>query len=203
MPAVYEVKHGGCAILCGAAPNLFEDLAAARKLRPDATILGVKYAATVVPEITHVWTQHGEASEKIKSLAGRKIRLHARPRKFKTQGAGLWFLPMAETSWQAIDYVWDELYWVTGSSGLCGAIWARQGMGFDEVILAGIPLDPKITKYSDGYPNRYQFPDTQSFASREQIEGWLGCLHNHVRDGHMKSVYSMSGNTKRILGAPC
>jgi hypothetical protein len=41
MPQRYEVKHRGTAIVCGSAPCVFEDLENAKKLRPNATILGV------------------------------------------------------------------------------------------------------------------------------------------------------------------
>ena len=66
MPQSYDVQHKGCAIICGAAPCVFEDLESALKLRPGATIVGVNNAAAIVPEIEHIWTQAiaiGAASE--------------------------------------------------------------------------------------------------------------------------------------------
>lgn len=197
----YPIKHGGCAIICGAAPSLFEDLKAARQLRPDAAILGVKYAASVVPEIEHVWTQHGEMTLKIKSSAGRKIYVHARPRYMQTKRGMIWYLPHAKDAFEAIDYLWPGLPYAVGSSGVAGALWARHGMGFEEVIMAGIGLDCDSLKYVQGYPNGYSQHD--GYAKTNQVEHWLNILKRHQEEGLTVGIYSMSGATQKILGAPC
>jgi hypothetical protein len=200
MNRLYTVKHKGCAILCGAAPCLFEDLAEAKKIRPDADILGVKYAASLVPEIEHIWTQHGEKTISIKKAAGRTIYVHARPRTFQTPGGTLWYLPHKKEAFEAIDYVWDSLSYAVGSSGLAGALWARHGMGYDEVILAGIPLSVNNAQYAEGYPNKYQ--NKNSYASADQIDNWVKALKDHIKNDRMIGVYSMSGATRKLLGPP-
>jgi hypothetical protein len=130
MPQEYDVKHKGCAIICGAAPCLFEDLAEAKKIRPGATILGVKFAASLVPEIEHIWTQHGEMTLKIKQAAGRKIYVHARPRASQTVRGTQWYVPHLQEAYDAIDYIWRDLNFCVGSSGVAGALWAKHAMGF-------------------------------------------------------------------------
>jgi hypothetical protein len=187
--------------LCGAAPSLFEDLEAARQLRPDATILGVKYASSVVPEIEHVWTQHGEMTLRIKAAAGRRIYVHARPRTIQTPQGTAWFIPNKAEAYEAIDYVWPSLPYLKGSSGIAGALWARHGMGFDEVILAGIGLSHRNRKYVQQYPNKYQKGD--AYASPEQIDNWVGILREHIKEGRTEGIYSMSGITAKLLGKPC
>ena len=42
---------------------------------------------------------------------------------------------------------------IKGSSGVVAAIWAR-AMGFDEVIMAGIPLSNTNTGYHSRYPDK-------------------------------------------------
>jgi len=197
----YPIKHRGCAIICGAAPSLFEDLEAARRLRPDATILGVKYAASVVPEIEHVWTQHGEMTLKIKEAAGRKIYVHARPKFMQTKHGVLWYLPEAKDAFEAIDYLWHGLPFAVGSSGVAGAMWARHGMGFQEVIMAGIPLETGNHKYVQRYPNSYS--QHAGFAKDSQIEHWLKILKRHQEEGLTEGIFSMSGATQQVLGKPC
>jgi hypothetical protein len=186
--------------LCGAAPSLFDDLKAARELRPQATILGVKYAASLVPEIEHVWTQHGEMTLKIKAAAGRPIIVHARPRYLQTKKGILWYTPHAKDAYEAIDYLWPGLPFAVGSSGVAGAMWARHGMGFEEVIMAGIGLSSRDTKYAEGYPNK--FSQHAGFATDAQIDNWIKILERHQQEGLTEGVYSMSGATNKILGGP-
>lgn len=194
------MKHRGCAIICGASPSLFEDLEAARKLRPEATILGVKYTASLVPEIEHIWTQHGEMTLKIRAAVNRPIIVHARPKALQTAKGTVWHIPYKREAYDSIDYIWPSLSFATGSSGVAGAMWARHGMGFDEVIMAGIGLTTADKSYTAGYPNKYSKGD--SYASTDQIDNWVRILKKHQEDGKTEGIFSMSGKTRNILGEP-
>jgi len=194
------VKHRGCAIICGASPSLFEDLEAARKLRPEATILGVKYTASLVPEIEHIWTQHGEMTLRIRAAVNRPIIVHARPKALQTAKGTVWHIPYKREAYDSIDYIWPSLSFATGSSGVAGAMWARHGMGFDEVIMAGIGLTTADKSYTAGYPNKYSKGD--SYASTDQIDNWVRILKKHQEDGKTEGIFSMSGKTRNILGEP-
>lgn len=201
MPVQYETHHGGSAIICGSAPCLYEDLEKARELRPDATVVGVNFVGYLVPEIEHIWTQHHEMAHKIKAGTGRPITLHSRPREYKS-GAGLWELPAGDAAWSCVDYVWPELHWVNGSSGVAGALWARLGMKFDEVILAGIPLSADSLVYTQAYADTQFRGNGTKFATESNIENWQACLLSHRDKGLTQGIYSMSGFTKGVLGAP-
>ena len=194
------MKHRGCAIICGASPSLFEDLEAAKKLRPEATILGVKYTASLVPEIEHIWTQHGEMTLKIRAAVNRPIIVHARPKALQTAKGTVWHIPYKREAYDSIDYIWPSLSFATGSSGVAGAMWARHGMGFDEVIMAGIGLTTADKSYIAGYPNKYSKGD--SYASTDQIDNWVRILKKHQEDGKTEGIFSMSGKTRNILGEP-
>jgi hypothetical protein len=137
---------------------------------------------------------------KIKQAAGRQIYVHGRPRVFQTPKGTVWHIPHSKEAFEAIDYVWPNLGFCVGSSGVAGALWARHGMGFDEVIMAGIPLSHKALQYVEGYPNKYS--QSNGYAVQAQIENWLSILKSHVQNGRTDGIYSMSGATQRILGAP-
>jgi hypothetical protein len=206
---LYGVKHHGVAIVCGGGPDLLADVAKARELRPEATLLGVNFSASVVPGIEHVWTQHIEIAPKIKVEAPHPVWVHSRPRSFQTKhGGAAWFLGVSKAQESEVDYLWPDLGWVGGSSGFAAALWARHGMGFDEVILAGVPLDDART-YAPAYeavsrhanrPPSHDF-DTH-YASPDSVEHWRQCIRNFTEDGRADGITSVSGWTLEWLGSP-
>lgn len=199
MPDRYTKKHEGVAIFCGSAPSVFADLEKAKEAYPDATILGANYTASMIPEIEHVWTQHGEQAKRIKETACRKIYVHSRHRRIRRKGA-LWMLPIPEYIWEEIDYVWKDLHWVWGSSGVAGTMWAKHGMGFDQVIMAGVSLSQDVMIYNEKYAGQEAF--NGKFALDFKLEGWQETLRQFQAEGKTEGVYSMSGFTRELLGAP-
>lgn len=182
MPQRYEVRHEGPAIICGSAPSVFVDLEKARQLRPDATILGVNGAAGMIQEIEHIWTQHNNYTDIYRDAAKRPIKIHAR--------AGI--------MGNGVDYWWQELVAVKGSSGLAGALWAK-AMGFDEVIMVGIPLSTSEQDYSDKYLPNKKLP---FFATEASILNWQQFVRLYKEQGKTKGIYSMSGYTRKVFGPP-
>jgi hypothetical protein len=194
MAALYAERHEGAALVVGYAPSVHEDVAAARRLRPTAPLLGVKYAAVLFQEIEHVWTQHIEQADDIRARAGRRIFIHSRGRLYQ----GRRFQNVDESD---VDYLWPGLRWTAGGSGIVGALWARHGMGFSEVILCGCPLEP------GGYaPEIQQFKTPQgesgSFVDARPLERWRESVRRFVRDGRAAGITSMSGWTREALGTP-
>lgn len=200
MPVEYTQKHGGCAIVCGSAPSLHDDLAKAKELRPGATIVGANNTAELVPEIEHIWTLHNEGVHHIKQRAGRKIYVHTRPRKY-SNGGGLWLTPAPQESWDQVDYVWRSLHWLTGSSGASAALWAKHGMGFDEVIMVGIQLSSDSQHYISGYLDPKK-KEQDYFADQNSIEHWQACMISHRDQGKYEGIYAMSGFPAGLLGMP-
>lgn len=143
-------------------------------------ILGVNHAAAVIPEIEHIWTQHNNLAKQYKQAAGRPIWVHARP----------------SIMGNDVDYWWRELAWVGGSSGFAGALWAKLGMGFDEVIMVGTPLSAGSNKHLTEYSR------VTHFADDHLIIGWQEQVKRHKKDGKTSGIYSMSGFTMKVLGAP-
>lgn len=198
----YNAHHSGVAIVCGGGPTLHSDLERAQAMRPIATLLGVNFSATLVPEIRHVWTQHLEIVPKIKAQCPH-VRVHCRPlaAQIRTVTDG--------GNEEAADYLWPELGWVAGSSGFAAALWAKHGMGFDEVILAGVPLNPETLMYDPGYREATMkggrppaHDEGRHFASPDSMEHWHQCIRNFTRDGKTYGIHSMSGWTAEWLGMP-
>jgi hypothetical protein len=151
----------------------------------------------MISGIEHVWTQHGDHAQMFKKNAPH-IKIHARPRIFSS-GRGLWMLPVSDPLWAFIDFVWKDLTWVSGSGGVAGALWARHGMGFDEVIMAGVPLEG--LRYAEAYPSKPTKENGQ-WAEDNQLVHWLEQLAGHQTRGKTENIFSMSGETRKLLGGP-
>ena len=113
----------------------------------------------------------------------------------------MWLLPVADYLWEKVDYQWPDLHWVSGSSGVAGALWAKHGLGYEMVVMCGIPLDPDSVKYNDKYPSK---PTKQNgdFAEKRQLLKWAQTFEQYVNDGRASNIYSMSGKTNEITGNP-
>jgi len=181
MPQRYEVRHEGPAIICGGAPSVFVDVQKARKLRPNAVLLGANCAAGIFPEIDHVWTQHNADVQWLRDVIGRPIKVHGRSN------------IIGQT-----DYVWPELAFHKGSSGLVGALWGRL-MGFDEVIMAGIPLSSSELGHSEEYQAiaKDENPYTAGAMNLYQV-----FARKYKDEGKAQGIYSMSGYTRELFGPP-
>lgn len=188
---------------------MLSDVEKALSLRPDATLLGVNFSAALVPGVEHVWTQHIEIAGRIKKQCN-WVKVHSRPLSFQTKKGGAnWFFPVSKAQEDDVDYLWPDLCWIGGSSGFAAALWARHGMGFDEVILAGVPLNKETRKYSTEYEEvtraaiRPPAHDNEThFASLDSLEHWQQCIRNFTEVGRTEGIYSMSGWTAEWLGMP-
>ena len=100
-----------------------------------------------------------------------------------------------------MDYVWKDLYWLTGSSGPSAALWAKHGMGFDEVIMAGIQLTPAAQNYVEGYLDPKK-KGRDFFADENSILHWQACMIGHRDQGKYEGIYGMSGFPAGLLGMP-
>ena len=194
MPQRYSVKHSGVCLVVGYAPDVRSDVERARALRPDAVMLGVKYAACLYPEIEHVWTQHLEQAVNIKERAPRPVSVHARPKGMQKK----WSIYVFGKTDDGVDYIWPELDWVCGSSGFAAALWARHGMGFDEVIMCGLPMQDR-DYIADVASFKPMLPE-ENF--RPAIKHWHNSIAVIKARGQTAGITSMSGFTREALGAP-
>lgn len=82
-------------------------------------------------------------------------------------------------------------------------------MGYDEVILCGVPLSPDSTAYNDEYRkfNREKWgerdePGDKYWARPGNFVTWHARISRHIADGKTAGITSMSGWTREKLGAP-
>lgn len=193
MPERYSIKHSGACLVVGYAPDVHLDVEAALRLRPGAALLGIKFASVLFPEIEHVWTQHIEESAAIKAKSGRTVYVHARCAKDQRKRA------RAPKGFEMfVDYEWPDLDWVAGSSGFAGALWARHGMGFDEVIMCGLPMQDRV--YTGAIADFKKPQDAASFSGA--LKHWQATIRNFAGKGLTAGIHSMSGFTREVLGGP-
>lgn len=199
MAALYKERHGGAALVIGYAPSVRAEVEQARRLRPDAVLLGVKYSCVLYQEIEHVWTQHIEQAPSIRAKAQRRVFLHGRPSRFQTRRIA-WFTAGRTSD---LDYAWPSLSWVYGGSGFTAALWARHGMGFPEVILCGVPMEPGgyCAEIAAFKPARGE--KGKSFVDNQALERWRGVILGFRVEGKTDGITSMGGWTRETLGAPC
>lgn len=196
-PRRYSVKHGGAALVVGYAPPVYEDVVAALRLRPNAVLLGVKYSCALFKEIEHVWTQHLEQAKDIRKKALGPVYIHGRPREFQRNV----IRATPGENWM-LDFVWPDLRWIYGSSGFGAALWARWGLGFDEVILCGVPMEFGGYALQMNGIKKPQAAFGRSFAERDVLDRWKGVIQGFIADGRAAGITSMSGWTREVLGAP-
>lgn len=187
----YTQRHSGTAIVCGAAPCVFDDLAKAKQMRPDADLLGCNLVPAMIPEIKKTWTQEAVKNGRmIRAQVAEDVEIHT----------AMLPKPGMEYLYQA-DYVWPELSWICGTSGFAAGLWARHGLGYDEVILAGVPLDKSVNVYRSEYKSPFNNPE-MPFAGEELFEHWHQQIRTHCNNGKTENIFSMSGATMYLLGAP-
>lgn len=197
-PQRYAAKHDGAALVIGYAPSVHVDVEAARRLRPDAAMLGVKYACVLYQEIAHVWTQHLEQAPDIRAKAGRPVLIHGRSRQL--QRRRLTWIPGRDSD---LDYVWPDLGWLCAGSGFSAALWARYGMGFEEVIMCGIPMSDEGYAPAMAGVKRARGDGGRSFAEPSALARWRGEIAAMAAKGITAGITSLSGWTRDTLGAPC
>jgi hypothetical protein len=207
----YPHRHQGPVLVLGGASNVRDDYDAARKLYPNAMVVGASFAGCIFPEITHIWTQHNENATRIKERALGLVRVHARPSRYTSKArthTTFWFRKgptAAPKTHDPIDYYWPDLTWVQGSSGFTAALWARHGLGYDTAILCGVPISDAITDHDPNYLCNAQIAVTDPHWTHGD-ETYVGYCHKAIAaikaTGRAEGIYSMSGWTREFLGAP-
>jgi hypothetical protein len=172
----------------GFGATLFSDLERIGRIRPNLPTIAVNMAAGYV-KAAHLFSCHWEA-EKLGSWArqqrdrfGDGFLVHA-PGKPE-------FLQHNVRNYKYVDHWWDGVI-SRGSSGWSAARLAL-AMGFDEVVLAGVPMDHG--RYANGgQAILFQSPRTNSVSVfRKAI-----ALDTPTRS----KTYSLSGWTADVLGLP-
>ena len=162
----FSFPCSGPVLICGSADSLYDDIDNCH--RPGAALIGVNGAP--------VRAMH---------------RFSCHTKNLKAKG---WVQPgelchsIEAAPW--VDYVWPTVNDVSGTSGWAAAKMALL-MGYEEVILCGIPID--ASPYTTGRP-------AKSFEHEDILEAYRVAIFNDIE--YHGRVHSMSGWTRELLGPP-
>ncbi len=176
---LYTMRHSGTALICGSAETLWDDLDRARKIRPDTWVVGINRTVGLMScdmgvAIDRQKTNEWWTDPQCPHFTGHSVR----PELGKTP-----------EDYPSVTHWWKHLS-ASGSSSWFAARIARI-IGFDEIILCGVPLSPM------GYAD-------DKTAPKWDRERAVAAFHRAVtKDRAMHEfTFSMSGWTKELLGAP-
>ena len=174
----YLFEHNGLAIVAGNAWCLHEDLAKAPQGLP---IIAVNGAAGEV-KAEFLYSKHPER------MVGKGGNWIWRQRRFHTNFTVHGSAFHENMPW--VDYFWE------GARGGGGSGWGARKLatllGFDPVILCGMPLNPG--NYASGRLSKLM-------KNPDVIDGFRREIEADV-EWH-EGVYSMSGFTRDLFGEPC
>ena len=172
-------------LVCGFADTLHDDLARARALRPDASVIACNNAASAVKAFAIFSTHCRRGKLDIWASAQRNYF----GGDFEVHSHGYANFDKLQAAYPYVDYWWIDAKGV-GTSAWSAVKMARQ-MGFSEMILCGAPIERRP------YANKTMAND---FRHAEVLK----IYRDYIRKDIMwhKGVYSMSGWTRKLFGEP-
>lgn len=181
---------GGTLLIVGSAPCVYDDLAHARSIRPEHHTLLINGAALLFEHAEHILCGHGE-----------KVAMFVEARHAKFPNAKPCYIHASRrggTDPKGVTHIWENV--ATGGTSAWKAVRIARGMGYDEMILCGCPLDD--SGYAPGESDGIKH-------SCDRIglgEGRMYHNYRHTFSVRAKTegagVYSMSGFSRELLGAP-
>lgn len=171
----------GTLIIMGSAAGLHDDMIQVKSLWPDAHRMAVNHTGLLTQEYFEHWAScHMELG-----LYRPEWRYGALMSNPDMDGE---VTMHSQHECDGDVYKWSKL-WDRGSSSMF-AVKVGLALGCDNIILAGVPLDNSGKFYHFDGP-KYKFGYNQMLENWEaESKDWNG------------RVTSMSGNTRKILGAP-
>lgn len=187
----YPWPHAGTVLVCGFGPTFYDDYERARTMRPDASAIAVNEAAKAVKAFA-LFTLHPEKLKRFCALQiqsfGDGFTVHSGGRSFDTANR--------QKRFPGVDYWWQQAAG-GGTSAWAAARMARL-MGFDEIILCGVPL------IHGNYADRGFAKAWRAGQKRGDGRDMLLTYRNYVENDTKwhEGVTSMSGWTRDLLGEP-
>jgi len=177
------------ALICGSAPCLHEDFEVASAMRPNAAVLVINEAGSVVRG-SHLITQHPEKAPWFRQRSlNPLITIHTgKPRDRALQ--------------PGIDVYWPDCVTLATSGGSAIAIALR--MGFEKILLCGMPMNG-----GDGYFQGSALQqDEPRFGLESSESNYVQSYQNKLIEftqnepDVLDRVRSLSGFTRELFGAP-
>lgn len=181
-------RYSDTVLICGSAPCLFDDYDIALKHRPNAEVIAINDAASVI-YADFLATLHPEDAPRFRknSMSDNVILISGQLRLIPSE----------------IDYWFSDCN--SGGTTAGSAIKMARVMGFQEIILCGCPMNggdgyfdakPKINKF--GMSTRFGNAPADCRVVKTHQER----LCQEAREGQYDNVRSMSGFTRELFGAP-
>jgi hypothetical protein len=192
-----EINHVKSALVIGCAACVWDDIKAAKELAEYEAIYCVKQIGIHYPHTFDVWvTLHPEAMDGYE-LQRYKLGLPNGYQIVAPPSNELGAHGNKGNIARRVSYLLSQDSICSAGSGLYGAQVALHD-GFDRIVLAGIPMTPEAGHF---------MPESKNVAGLTRGEVWTGHSAfvvgmNMVLPRMMDKVKSMSGYTKKVLGAP-
>lgn len=189
----YKHTHRGPVIVLGSADCALRDLSRAQIRFCDAPIIGVNDASKI-SALDHLFSLHAEfleqwAREQAERF-GRQPLVHSAARKRADDDA---------SARRIVDYWWAGAH--SGATSAWSAVRVAKMMGFERVIMCGCPL--RATGYATD-PRQDKHSRSLGLVADDHpmIKRFRKRLAEYVGEGEGEGVFSMSGFTRELLGAP-
>lgn len=189
-------------LIVGSAPCALDDLAAARKLYPDAEVMLVNGACTMVRDAEHMLSGHTVKAEEFvaarkKAFPGAPLpRVHANTLSKNAR-------QYARQYPSVTDWWGPEMSSGATSAGKASLIGIR--MGFYPVILCGCPMDGSgyaPTEAVVKHDSSCQRVGDPKYQDRRTIKRYKETFVALSKTDFAGKVFSMSGFTRQHLGGP-
>lgn len=180
-------KYTGTVLICGSAPCIHDDYAAARANRPDAAVIAVNEAAQVV-WADFIVSVHNEQLEGFRAKSLNKQALTLSGGRIR-EGAvfDCWFSQCN-----------------SGGTSAGSAIRIAKKMGFTEIILCGCPITGGDGYFNRPYAPQKLLPTRVGLHSKDAnaIRIHQSNLAKEAAASDYSMVRSLSGFTKELFGGP-
>lgn len=181
-------RYSGTVVVCGFANTLWDDLKKVSEVRPNLPTIAVNEASLHVKAFA-IYSFHTEKEKLGRWTEEQRTRFGDN---FSVYGSGSDdFYEHNRRNYPYVNY-WAPASASRGSSGWCARILASM-MGFDEVVLCGVPLDHR--RYADKKPAWYWQSGRTNAVTVFQKAVKADTVHH-------AGCYSMSGWTRELLGLP-
>ncbi len=192
-------------LVVGSAPGLYADMAAAQALCDDFEVLLVNGAGAAVEAAQHLLAGHTDKAEEFVKARDTAFPLAAEYRVHATYDARRNREP--PKGYPSVTDWWPQGRFSSGATSAGKAARIGLAMGFDRVILCGCPMDGSgyFPGESNGIPQlracqRIGDPAKQTASTIRRYKTRMA----ELAAGEFKGlVFSMSGFTREVLGAPC
>ena len=189
-------------LIVGSAPCALEDLSKAQALYPFADIMLVNGACTLVEDADHMLAGHTAKAEEF--VAARRRAFPHAGRIFVHANWASRKRPPIAASFPSVTHWWEgDVSSGATSAGKAALIGIK--MGYWPIVLCGCPMDGsgyhpgEGTLTKDSSCQRIGDPKMQE---RRTIKRYREQMANLARTAFLGKVFSMSGFTKKVLGAP-